>query len=271
MRRIWICLLGAGCLWLSACSKEGAPLPVVKEQLPPLVAHVEPLPSLSETVALEFAPVVISELAAGKPDPNWALKKAVSLGRTDEGDDMELSFYEGSAADSPGSPGPLAVVLRFQGRSYIISEVGSVEVWRPQPEASSLLGDARQAIVAGIELKANGPGLSAYLVYDGGLRKWFSFEEWGKPQSADLDSDGANELAIQFEGLHLHPPDLILYRSRDGRLEKSQSVGTAIWGGDAGGIAVLREDKRISVGKIGEEKPELLFRYDRGKLIPQRP
>lgn len=50
------------------------------------------------------------------------------------------------------------------------------------------------------------------------------YEEWGVPLLADLDGDGTSEIAAQFQGLHLHGPDLTVYRWHENILERSQSV-----------------------------------------------
>jgi hypothetical protein len=66
------------------------------------------------------------------------------------------------------------------------------------------------------------------LVYDLNNEEWLEFENWGAPQVIDLDSDGQKEFLIQFHGLHLHTPDVNIYRWHNGRLERGTSLQSAL-------------------------------------------
>ncbi|MFC0213126.1 hypothetical protein ACFFK0_11790 [Paenibacillus chartarius] len=231
----------------------------------------EPIPAastqeLQRSVKLAFAPVemeVISKGAALDNVPAGYPQKNVSLGSID-GTDSTLELY-----DAAEEPGRLTAVLRFGGESYAIPEVSSSDVWLPPSGLSVHSASGLQSIAAGLELFANGPGFKVYLVYDFGERKWLRFEEWGTPYAADLDRDGRAELAIQFEGLHMHFPDVIVYRWSGDVLQRSASASASIWGAEHKAYARLGEDGRIASGIVDEERPERTFLYFGGELVPQ--
>jgi hypothetical protein len=106
-------------------------------------------------------------------------------------------------------------------------------------------------------------------MYDSMKNKWFMFEDWGKPCFVDLDSDGVDEFVIQFEGLHLQYLDITVYRWNKGIIEVSTSVKAAVLGSVVGNYAILRAEKKISIGESTTEKPEDQYLYDNGKLIKQ--
>ncbi|TXK76723.1 hypothetical protein [Paenibacillus sp. N3.4] len=74
---------------------------------------------------------------------------------------------------------------------------------------------------------------------------------------------------IQFEGLHLQFPDVKVYTWKDGRHEVSTSLKEAALGSTVDNYAILRDDKKISIGENKGEKPEVQYLYEKGKLIKQ--
>lgn len=88
--------------------------------------------------------------------------------------------------------------------------------------------DARRTLHGAIELGANGPGLMLYVIYDHDEESWWGLDEWGTPVIVNLDGDGSSEIVSQFNGLHMHWPDVTIFRLREQDLERSNSVKNAL-------------------------------------------
>lgn len=65
-----------------------------------------------------------------------------------------------------------------------------------------------------------------YILYDERSGELSTFSEWGIPTFADLDQDGYDEILLQFEGQHLHPPDVFVLRWKDNQFEAGRVISS---------------------------------------------
>ncbi|WP_040951429.1 hypothetical protein [Gorillibacterium massiliense] len=184
----------------------------------------DPLPPLPDTIKLTFRPLQLESLQPGKSDSAWKRLKSVPFG-TDMQGEMTLTLYEESK-DDVYFPKQWNGVLQDKRRSYLIRDLsysfGQAGANQEPPNVivfnRFISGQERYKLIGAIEMNANGPGLYLLIVEDAKSGELAGFEEWGTPGFIDLDGDGADEFIVEFQGLHLSWPDLLLIRPENGNL-----------------------------------------------------
>lgn len=190
--------------------------------------------SFPEQAALLFQAVELTELENAKPAQTWEHAGTIPFGNVAGSPAFLQVFKETNPVASCGSDYQAVALLEHKGETFGYRECFSaslIEDAIQKKKASVVLLEKNHAaagsnyvLQGAAALAANGPARMGYFYYDSSQDKWFAFEDWGNPRLADLDGDGADELVNQFEGLHLHWPDVNIYRWRGSVLEKSESV-----------------------------------------------
>ncbi|MBD3918445.1 hypothetical protein H8B09_06730 [Paenibacillus sp. PR3] len=189
---------------------------------------------LKAEIALSYQPVEVGELEKVKVKDSWKLTKTVDFGHIN-GESVSLSVYQEQDETAFCYESYLRVVLLdYMGEHYTNRDCGNTsleESDHPEQGGSLVLLDYKSTDEAGpiiilgaVDSGANGPGLMTYYVYDVAQDCWYSFTQWGLPSVSDLDDDGTSELVFQFQGLHMHPPDVSFGRWNDSRLEITPTV-----------------------------------------------
>jgi hypothetical protein len=188
---------------------------------------------LKPEVAMSFQPVELSPLEQVKVKDSWKQTKTQPFGQMN-GEPVSLSVYqEEDEAAMCSSSYERIVLLEYKKQKFRYEGCGSTSLESEHPEqdqASVILNAASpdegssSIILGAVDSGVNGPGLMVYYVYDKDEDRWYGFNRWGLPSVDDLDGDGTKELIIQFEGLHLHPPDVSIGRWNGKQLEISPTV-----------------------------------------------
>ncbi|QGQ96736.1 hypothetical protein EHS13_18550 [Paenibacillus psychroresistens] len=238
------------------------------------VSTAQPHP---DSVDLLFNPVEMQSVTEGKLDKSWELLKVIPFGEIDHHKVEIYTYHVPKKAEDLFEVN--RAFIKFQEKYYLINDPISNDLaYFPQYEHSTVFLlqhtfsylDNQLVMIGGIEVEANGPGRVDYLMYDLQKKTWFIFSDWGKPQFIDLDSDGEDEFVIQFEGLHLAWPDVIIYNWNKGKLEVSQSLKQTIMGDESiQSFANLEANKTIAFGEVRENGSILHYSYHNKKLIKQ--
>jgi hypothetical protein len=186
-----------------------------------------------ETLELGFQSVEPKALELLSPEASWEKLNALSIGFFD-GDQVTLELYQATDADDRCTYAHEAIgILVYQGQAYglpdcvpsalsrDVTAVSNEIIWLGHEYRS---GSHEVYLHGTVALAANGPGRIGILYYDRRQGSWWMLDDWGKPILADLDGDRVHELGVQFEGLHLHSPDVTIYRWNQGSWERSRSV-----------------------------------------------
>lgn len=200
---------------------------------------VAPTPSvprdlMKAEVSLSYQSVEMEELKEVKVEDSCKLTKKVDFGQIND-ESVSLSVYEEQDETAFCYASYLRVVLLdYKGNHYKNWGCGNrslEESDQPEQGGSLVLLDFKSPAEAGskivlgaVDSGANGPGLMTYYVYDAAQDRWYSFTQWGLPSVSDLDDDGTSELVFQFQGLHMHPPDVSFGRWNDSRLAITPTV-----------------------------------------------
>jgi hypothetical protein len=242
--------------------------PTSSPKATPTTSPMDLKSSFPSSVDLSFKPLQMDQLKEDKPKKEWALTKEIPFGEVKQ-QKIVLDIYQ-ETINMNNSTAKIHAMVQFNNTFYLIQDE-LMEI--PTVEHSTMyllqhkLSD-KFILLGGIELFANGPGRIAYIVYDIVHDKWLTFENWGKPQFVDLDSDGEDEFVIQFEGLHSSFPDLTIYTWYKGNIEGSESVKSAVMGRSVAGYAKLGIDKKITISTVKEDALAK-FAYDKGRLLKQ--
>ncbi|NOU67068.1 hypothetical protein GC096_23785 [Paenibacillus sp. LMG 31461] len=211
--------------------------------LQPNVASVQPnqlsntAPPVAEafpqTVNLSFQPIQLSQLQIGKPQAEWASVRSLSFGAF-QGKPIELTIYQQPKDEASLLPQQLDIEINLQGKTYLISNV-SLDLLDKEAVNNTVVfnqtyssGSKDYYFLGGIELFANGPGLMLYIVYDFSQKAWYTFDQWGSPSFKDLDADGQNEFVIEFQGMHLQLPDVMIILMHNGNLQRSAAFADTL-------------------------------------------
>lgn len=244
----------------------------------PIDRHEEPdstpalLPPLPDQIELTFETLELRELPTGEPSPDWVFEKRVTLEL--EQIDVEVALYREASGDDRFRD-RLHGVLTYRDRSVLLHDV-SLDLMADDLDcylicvfSQTLPGQDHLLLVGTVDKFANGPGLRTYVIYDKLGHVFRFFDAWGEPDFIDLDGDGDDELIIEFPGLHLNWPDVVIVRTEAERLEISWSVVHPAQR-ETGDYAILVKDKtppRIRFSNIrSEEEPAYDYVYDQGSL-----
>lgn len=236
-----------------------------------------------ESIELQFKPVELTALVKAKIGEGWVQTKTVPFGSIN-GDPVVLDVYKVPEDDFCGFDYERVVLLTHKNEKYSYPACFSDSMedeTREQQQALFRLDykqkeHGAQPIVHGaVELTANGPGRMAYYYYDATQGKWFGFEDWGYPRVADLDGDGAEELINQFPGLHMHWPDVTIYRWGEQGLSYSASIKSALGVPNFSFSSAMLDEQtnHIEVKAVMSLEPEAYeaanYLFERGKLLRQ--
>lgn len=273
-----ICLLILSLIIFTACKNNVQPEELKTPSSPSANSKVSPSstatsqtnsksqPSFPSKVDLVFKPLQLDQLKEEQPRKEWVLSKEIPFGEIKQ-QKVVLDIYK-DANNGNNFSSNIHGMIRFKNSFYNLQDE-LMEI--PTVENSSLFLLNQQfsdqfILLGGVELFSNGPGLNAYIAYDVLNDKWFTFENWGKPQIVDLDSDGEKELVIQFEGLHLNFPDLSIYTWSKGIFKECGSIKSAVMGENVQGYATIGTNKKITVSTVQQDE-QAIYTYDNGKLL----
>jgi hypothetical protein len=236
----------------------------------PVSLTTESTLSFPSTVDLVFKPLQTEPLKEGSPKVEWSLVKEIPFGEANQ-NQVVLDIYQESANNN--SIPVLHAFVRVQNQKIYYS-IQKELMETPQVDNKTMYLFQHKfsdpfIFLGGIQLYSNGPGYFAYIVYDTVNDQWFTFEDWGKPQFVDLDSNGQEEFVIQFEGLHLNLPDLTVYTYNQGAIEVSETAKTAVLGlEDANkASAIIENDKLITIKGERNSLQFAKYIYKNRKLI----
>jgi hypothetical protein len=283
MRVIIIFMTGLMILLLTACSIQSNNIPFEKQK-----QEATNTPESAETVAFDppnvaevsFQPLKLNELLEGEERGNWDYIKSIPLTVVNEKD---VTFHVYKDLDPNGlCKDSTVTLLEYDGKPYELNECTSERLLQEDPEELGALyiidhffedQERQQIVLSSIELLANGPGRMMYIVYDNSQEKFLTFEDWGTPFISDLE-EGKPFLVIQFPGLHMHSPDVNLYRWINGQFEKSQSLKEALGLSNQQGYIEFNESSRLFIAYSpldtdDQEFIDVQYKYENGKLVKQ--
>ncbi|MWC31305.1 hypothetical protein [Paenibacillus sp. MMS18-CY102] len=212
--------------------------PIVTKAADPLNSSVHGTPyPFPKSLKLQFQPVELTMLKESKVKPTWERTAIVAFGAID-GTPVSLAIYKETDEHALcGSSYERVALLEHRGKAYRYVDCfsSSLETENQEDQKPLFLLGAKQhapssnlILHGAAELSANGPGRMAYFILNQKQDRWYGFEDWGFPRAIDLDGDGFEEVASQFEGLHLQWPDVVIYRWKGRTLERSPSIKTAL-------------------------------------------
>ncbi|RXI96572.1 hypothetical protein DS745_22985 [Anaerobacillus alkaliphilus] len=268
-----IYIVGFIALFLTACGNHStSSSPEVKEtaSTPGTEAAAFVPPEVAE---ISFKLLELDELVEGEPLETWEYIKSVPLGRLIE-KDITLHVYKDT---DPNSLCHYATVslLDYDNNTYKFNDCTSEGLLQEDADGLYVIDilfesqEKKQIVHSSFELLANGPGRMQYIVFDVSEEKFFTFEDWGTPFTADLDE---TLLVIQFPGLHMDWPDVTIVRWQNGQLEKSQSIKEVLGLGNQQDYVQYDEDKSlfiayVVVDEFSEEYSEVKYTFEEGNLI----
>jgi hypothetical protein len=283
MRVISIFMTGLMMLLITACSIQSNNIPSDNQK-----QEATNTPETEETVAFDppnvaevsFQPLELNELLEGKQRENWDYIKSIPLTVVNE-KDVTLHVYKDIDANGLCKDSTVTL-LEYDGKTYELNECTSERLLQENLEEIGALyiidhlfedQERQQIVLSSIELLANGPGRMMYVVYDILEEKFLTFEDWGTPFISDLKEEEPF-LVIQFPGLHMHSPDVNLYRWINGQFEKSQSLKEALGLSNQQGYIEFNEITKffIAYSPLDTDDQEFLevqYKYESGKLVKQ--
>jgi len=269
-RALLLCILTAflfpGCSETGEPKRGGTTLPLMEDRFP-------------EDVSLEFSPVSFLDVIEQTSEYEGELVASIPFG-TFEGADVFLHVY--NEAKSTTNWDVLRGVVEIGANRYLIPDQLSNSFLEEESEFTrdrllSLHSDFPEEdgpfhLLGAVEAFSNGPGNMVYLLFDRKEGIWRGFTEWGFPYVHDLDGDGAAELVVEFPGLHLSPPNVVLFSfSEERRLETAWVVTDKLAGGHRMFAALNRDAEpwRIRIGTEREGEAEYVheYRYEGGTLV----
>jgi len=238
------------------------------------------------SVELPFKPVDLVPLEKSGIDAGWVHTRTVPFGSIN-GDPVELNVFTAAENETCGSGYERVVLLNHEDETYRYqSSCFSASIEDEHLEQRQALFEldyrrgepgGQSAVHGAAELAANGPGRMAYFYFDAAQERWFVFEEWGYPATADLDNDGAEELVIQFPGMHLSSPDVTVVRWQADAISTSGSIKDALGVPNVSQSTAQADPRvrRINVTAVTSLQPEAYetasYAYKRGQLLRQDP
>jgi hypothetical protein len=207
-----------------------------------------------DVIELSFELIETSEPQPGTPGEDWIVTKEQTIG------DTAIILYK----DGSGSAFDTAYA-RYAGNSYMLSSVYNPETVRIQPlecefGGIQLIGGVGSDQTAWDILGVNKEG------------KFVMFTMIGRPELADLDGDGTQQLVAAFEGAHLDFPNVEIVRVKDGHLESAKVINGP-GGMDDPQYAHLLNDNGsylIEIGKVREDGLGRQYRYGNGRLVQNK-
>lgn len=223
-----------------------------------------------DQIELKFAPVQWAELPAVEPSSDWQLVKTIPFGKIGESD-ASLDIFEAAEQQLVNA------ILTFKDHQLLIPNISNSLLQNDQVDCSQIClfqqyfsGQHRYQLIGSLDISLNGPGLYTYIVYDEQDSKMLSVDLWGEPGFADLDNDGEEEFVIEFQGLHLSPPDLSIIRTSEGNIEISNSIFDSI-NRNQGDFAVLKQETTpitINISNVNSyDEPIYEYTYEDGVLM----
>jgi hypothetical protein len=238
--KLFVCLVSV-CLFCVGCGTSPSGTPMTEK---------DPLP---KGMTLEFSPVAFKKLVEQNPEMSWSRIRSIPFGSFE---DNPIVFHVYKEPEPFLNRDVLRGVFEIKGKHYTLplefeisntllqeqSEPNSGHVYLIQRDFLAKGGPFY--IAGGVPLFANGPSLVLYLIYDRTDDNWKVFDEWGTPYVHDLDSDGNDELMIEFPGMHLHPPNVILFSITEKGRFASAAVVTDQLSNDRRVLAKLNRDSK---------------------------
>ncbi|WP_216831768.1 hypothetical protein [Alkalihalobacterium elongatum] len=233
---------------------------------------------LPEVAEISFQPLELNELLEGEPREDWEYIKSVPLSVLKE-KNVTLHVYKDTDPNGLCNNSTVSI-LEYDDKKYELNECTSEGLLQKYLEEIGALyaidhlfddQERKQVVLTGIELFANGPGRMIFVIYDITDEKFLTFEDWGIPFISDLE-EGEDFLVVQFPGLHLHSPDVNIYRSVKGQLEKSQSLKEALEISNQQEYLEFDGSRRLFIAYSpldigGEEFIKVQYKYENGKLV----
>lgn len=219
--------------------------------------------SMGEKIDLVFEPLEMDEISTMESPIDWKYLKSIPFGQFDKNKAV-LDLYI-----DENRPSQIEGVFNVNNDQYHITSLSKTLMETDQINCPQVClfqkfftGESQFELVGSIELFANGPGLRLYIIYDAVNDKLMSFDDWGTPSFIDLDDDGNEEFVIQFEGLHLHWPDISIIISKDNKLMISTSVFSSFekTEGDFAQL-IISENSHPVVSLSNAQREDATFHY----------
>lgn len=276
MRLVKIILTMCMVLLLTACFHQ---IETVAEETEGGELAVPEASDLPEVVEVSFGTVEVSKLTEGGPKQTWEYIKPISLS-TIEDKSVTLHVYNETDPDRQYGLSTVSL-LEYDGKMYELNDCTSASFLADNPEEDGSLyimqhlfaAQGKQQILhSSIELVANGPGRMLYIMYDITEDKLLTFEDWGIPYLVDLEQAGEFFLVVQFPGLHMHSPDVNIYRWINGQFEKSQSLKESLGMDNQQNYLQFDECSVMFIAYVlldeeSQDFAEIHYWYENGKLI----
>lgn len=282
-RIVLLCFLAFG---ITGCNKAGeateAQVNLAKEESPAehsptaegRASEEDPYP-FPQILPLEFKPVPLSDLVEQEAEYNWEHLKTLQFG-TFDGSPAFLHVYR--EAESSSDWDLLHGVFEISEKRYLIPAELSNSLLEEENEFNRdrlrvlqydlPAADGPFHILGAIELFANSPGKMMYLLFEREEGKWKVFEEWGIPYVHDLDGDNLEELIVEFPGLHLSPPNVVLFTYSEAKHLETAWVVTEKLTNGRRVYATLSRDANPWLIHIGDEDGGAYkYGYEDKKLI----
>ncbi|MCH1627868.1 hypothetical protein [Fredinandcohnia quinoae] len=203
------------------------------EKLNQLSREETNISQLPHVVKISFTPLEFEPLVPEVMKVSLEPIQSVPLGSI-KNKSITLHVYDVTDQNSICSASYQTVsLIEFDGKIYQLPDCTSTILRKDDTEVENaahrlqqlqINENQKQIIVAGVELAANGPGRTLYIVYDLNVNELLSFEDWGKSLVIDLDNSGDLEFVNQSPGLHMQSPNVTVYRWVNGKIEKGMDL-----------------------------------------------
>jgi hypothetical protein len=157
---------------------------------------------LPNQVDLTFENVTLKELKQSAPDSSWVNSDTYSFSQLN-GKPISINVFE-----SNDEFNDLYANIQYRDETYpLYFPIGFVgnEIEINFLKQNYSLNNETIHLIGSIGTSARG---YQYIIYNEVTNKWFIFFNWGIPEVFDINHDGINEVLLQFQGMHLNPPNV---------------------------------------------------------------